>query len=379
MSKDIVVKHNTTESALAVKQEQQSIAMRVKSEMPVFNGIDDENDFRFKLPRAGKIHLGYPPTDTNKFPQKADHFVLPEELKSAGGLRTVLEMMGQDPDKPKKLPIMLMFNSIVDNVRHSLDLYGSSRGLKCRSYDAISATRVDEKTGELHNISCAGKECHYFKSKQCHTITRLRVMLPDAPGIGYWQIDTTSTNNRFQLPTEIMQLKTLLKGNIAGIPLILSLDETKKTIPIERSGTLKASNVTVYLLHITTPMSLYELRNASKFAFESSYDANTVQDFDMEYDNTIIEPNIDPFEDDIEHEELTPIEAEVIDDESERKRIVELIDEVAFKILNMTNEQYATGIEKMFGTANIDDLSIQQLEISLRKLNERASKLGLCD
>jgi hypothetical protein len=147
------------ENALAVNTEQSGIMNAISKEVNLIPAVDKE--FRYQLPRLGKIHLGIKvQTQSGKeYPKATEYFVLPEELLTDADFRQVLTDLGEDPDKPTKLPVVLARNDLRDNLKSSCDLYGLSKGLVCRSLDGVNAIRVNQKTGEMVEEVCKGECC----------------------------------------------------------------------------------------------------------------------------------------------------------------------------------------------------------------------------
>ncbi|GAJ02958.1 unnamed protein product, partial [marine sediment metagenome] len=84
---------------------------------------------------------------------------------------------------------------------------------------------------------CDPDTCEQYLEKQCRRVMNLLFLLPDVPGIGVWQLDTTS----FYSIVNINSCADLIRricGRISFIPLTLSLEPlevsppgiTKKTI-----------------------------------------------------------------------------------------------------------------------------------------------------
>ena len=284
MSKDLAKTNGSADSALAQVRENTGVMAQVASEVAMIPAVDKE--FRYRLPRLGKVHLGVKTKNTSgkEYPKATEYFVLPDDLKSDPDLRTALEGLGENPDQPTRIPIMLPCNGLADNLRTSCDLYGSSRGLVCRTFDMASCRRVNPTTGELVECPCEGETCKPYTKGDCHWIHRLRVIIPDAAGIGVWQIDTTSPNNRAQLLSEMKQIKFMLGGRLAGVDLLLTLKPREFQIPMKgRDGKIEIRKTIAYLMHIESPMNLRNLQVAAKEAV--AYEDTEVAEFDDRIDD----------------------------------------------------------------------------------------------
>ena len=241
--------------------------------------LPTDEEFRYKLPRLGKVRIGIKvETQNNRsYPKAVDYFVLPEALLNDKDFIQALTDRGVDPEKPKALPIMLLRNGIGEDIVSSYDLYGSSKGLICRSYDHVTCQRVNSKTLEMETVPCAGINCPDWNSKKCRCITRIRFLLPDAIGIGVWQLDTSSVNSRTSILTELMSIKQAFGGKLAGIDLLLTLEPQVYHIPqTERDGTPKRDAqgntsmmaTTAHIVHVRSAISMRKAQEAIKNAHE---------------------------------------------------------------------------------------------------------------
>ncbi len=303
MNNKLATREPGGETALAnVRTAESGVIMRQLEQegVQIIPAVDQP--FRYQLPRLGKLHLGVkvafqkkdkktkqPLFDENKrpvmgeYPKATEYFVLPDELLSDTGFMDVLKQFNADPTKPTKIPVMLPCNAIGGNVRTSCDLYGSSKGLLCRTLDGINCERVNQVTGEWTSMPCAMHGgCQNFDKKECHWIHRIRVVVPDAMGIGVWQIDTTSPNNRATLFSEMGTIKAQLGGKLAGIDLFLTLEPREFQIAIEdyKTHERKLTKTTAFLMHLRSALSLRNLQQAAKEAVV--YDESAV-----EWDETI--------------------------------------------------------------------------------------------
>jgi len=340
-------------------------------------GVDQ--GFRYQLPRLGKLRLGIkvPTTSGGERPKATEYIVLPPELLESEKFMDVLAAYNDDPSKPTRIPIQLACGAIGGNMRRSCDLYGSSKGLLCRTYDAITCERVDQQTGEWTSMPCAQHNaCKDFEKKACHWIHRLRVVVPDAPGIGVWQIDTTSPNNWATLLSEMGAIKNQLGGKLAGVDLFLTLEPREFQITMEdkRTHEKKLQNTTAWLLHIRSEMSMRELREAAKDAI--SYDATEVEDFDENYDEMVDLTGADDFE--VGEAEVSPIEPEVA---SELEALESATEELRDRVRNLLDALFTTDVlrrtfsRQYLGETTVDDANHDQLLVLVEALEARAKHI----
>jgi len=326
-----------TEKSL-VKQDT-TFADRVRAEAGTIAGVDDTTAYRYRFPRLGKVHLGVkkPVTGNDgkplknqdgsikERPDKTDYFVLPPELIGDEKFRAVLKSLDETPDKPRKLPITLISDSIGDCVKSSLDFYGSNKGLRCRSHDGIRADRVNPETGEIVQQECPNVNCPDYIKKDCQCVTRFRFFLPDARGVGVWQLDSRSKNNRANLPCEMQTIRAATQGKLRGIDLILTLEPEEKVIslPDRQTKEPKQQKVKVFLLHLRTDLTLREVQQAAKDG-AADWSPDEVEDVDTSYDPIVMgnAPNGEDFmaeahEEpvDADYSEEEPVEPEGLRDE----------------------------------------------------------------
>jgi hypothetical protein len=285
-----IVKHDGNGAAITPMQEISREVMLRKS---------GDEDFRYQTRKLANIHLGvtvqYPAKDKKTkqplfdgngnpvmvdSPKATDYFVLPERLLKDLDLREALEALGEDPEKPTRLPIMLMSNAPAVNIVTSRDCYGAGEKLKCRSYDGRTCTRLNDQTSEYEPGACDETKCPLAVKGDCDWYHRLRFLMPDAAGLGYYQIATQSDNNRGALVREMISLRKALGNRIAGADLALVLTNERTFHYKGPDGKLHAT--APYLLHLDTSVSLRKLINAAN-NFTPIDGAEIEESFDMDH------------------------------------------------------------------------------------------------
>jgi len=206
--------------------------------------IKDVSDVR-RLPRLGKIHLGVKMTNEKgvEYPRAVDYFIVPEEVQKVYG------------EKPKKLKIILPSENPDVFFPQWYKKYSYGKGLICKG-DGVTANRISpDDNSAMMEITCNKETCEDFLKGDCKPVANLLFILPDVPGFGVYQTDTSSYNNIINLNSEIALLKNLL-GRISGIPLELTR-ETQEVIA-------KGKRQTVSLIHIRSPYSMNDLLKNAK-------------------------------------------------------------------------------------------------------------------
>jgi len=209
------------------------------------------------LPRLGKIRLGIKvePEDKHPYPKATDYFVVPDEVKKVVG------------EKPKELQIMFPSNDMEQVARQYLRCYGQTFGLVCWGDGEKCHRKVDVESGDLagkntkewvwQDMTCDYEECPEYGAR-CRRVMNLMFMLPDAPGLGVWQIDTSSfysireVNSTLEIIRNLTRSPDYPEGRIAFIPLTLSLGPYDVSPP-------GISKKTVHIMHIRTDVKLADV------------------------------------------------------------------------------------------------------------------------
>lgn len=222
---------------------------------------------RRRIPRLGKIHLGVM-VETSKgvpYPKAVDYFVSPEAVQAAYG------------EKPTAFDVVFPIDDEEIIASQFYKAYSKSRGLVCRG-DGMTASRlidVATKQGEegtgiitgdiathltkevewIEDIACPGQSCPYYQQKACRIIMNLQFLLPRLPGLGIWQLDTSSINSIVNINSALALVRSIF-GTVAGIPLKLTLE------PIEVSPDGKKKKV--YVLNLRSEVTLAKLAEAHR-------------------------------------------------------------------------------------------------------------------
>ena len=215
-----------------------------------------------RLSRLGKIRLGIKAVSQNgkEYPKAVDYFVCPPEVQEVYG------------EKPAALEIVLPVDAEELVASTYYKAYSASRGLVCKG-DGVSANRlidasqkgVEPETGVItgpiaaHDaqatemalgIACPGRDCPYYQGQQCRELMSLQFLMPNVPGLGVWQLDTSSYHSIVNIYSG-MELIRGIFGSAAMIPLTLSLE------PMEVSpGGFKK---TVHVLHLRSGGTLAQI------------------------------------------------------------------------------------------------------------------------
>ncbi|MCL0084003.1 hypothetical protein M1N82_00365 [Dehalococcoidia bacterium] len=215
--------------------------------------IDKVSNVR-RIPRLGKIHLGIKETSPktgNPYPKATDYFVVPPEVAEALGT-----------DKPKELPIMFPCEDEAQFAQQWLRCYSQTQGLVCIGDGVTARRKIDKETGNIadhntkdwmwkDNLTCNPEECPLY-GKRCRRVMNLQFLMPTVPGVGVWQIDSSSFHSIVNINSMLDMVRGLC-GRVSFIPLTLVLGPVEVTPP---EGTKK----TVYVMQIKQDVKLSELQ-----------------------------------------------------------------------------------------------------------------------
>lgn len=229
--------------------------------MPIYKKGSEgaELERKPRLTRLGIIRLGTLETGEKDgreytYPHASNHF----ELRSAPEVAQVYSPNGEEVTVLD--PIIIPVEDEDAVAAHYFRMYGGSHAgspgrLLCKGDNNKASRRVDadrlKATGETEPAAWDAKNTVWkeiscpcdFLGKECRESLYFRFVLPDVPGIGVWQLRTTSYQSIEQLQGCISLVRAIA-GHVAGIPLKLSL-EPKTTYSQGRGG-----EVTNYILKL---------------------------------------------------------------------------------------------------------------------------------
>ncbi|MDD5061765.1 MAG: hypothetical protein PHN44_05740 [Candidatus Marinimicrobia bacterium] len=209
-----------------------------------------------RLPRLGKIRMGIKVKGMTKEgkeferPQKTDYFVCPEIVQKVYG------------EKPRSLDVIIPVEDEEKFAPQFYKCYSASHGLVCKGNGDMATRSIDTLTGdmanhntkevEFHDMVCPGRQCPDYGPRRCKEVMNLQFLLYKIPGLGVWQIDTSSVNSIININSCIDYIRSIF-GRIAMIPLQLTIE------PKEVQNPENAKRQTVYVLNLRTDMTLLEM------------------------------------------------------------------------------------------------------------------------
>jgi len=220
-----------------------------------------------RLPRLGKIRLGIKKkTKSGKeYPAEVDYFILdpqtPSELENEKLIGEFHTLYGE---QPKSIKIMFPVAESDFYFPQFYKRYGSGASLKCKGDGELASCTMDEFAKGLKikgkdemgltRVVCDGRDCIYYKKKECSEVGVLQALLPDLPGAGVWQITTGSFHSIVNLNSCIDYIKAVC-GRAHMIPLTLERRPQETTF--------EGRKATHYILHINMDCRLSDIQ---KFA-----------------------------------------------------------------------------------------------------------------
>lgn len=240
-------------------------------------GISD----RRRLPRLGKIRLGYKvrnkggmtakckhdPEEVCMFcshPVETEYFVCPNKVQEHYG------------EKPTELDVLLPVNEVGVVFPQRYIWYGQTKGPKCIG-NGQEAQRSNN--GEVITMECP---CEKLESGECTQRASLQVILPKVSMGGVWQIDTTSYHSIVDINSGIayvaaMMQQLILEPRFAMIPLVL-----KRIARETHEGGVKGTH---YTMHLHSNISMEQLvawgeRKFDRFALPAPEQVNPEQDME---------------------------------------------------------------------------------------------------
>lgn len=208
-----------------------------------------------RLPRLGKIRLGVKIENAEgiPYPSPTDYFVCPDEVKKVFG------------EKPSELRIMFPTDDESQWASQYLRCYSETGNLICRGDGETALAKVetinretssrDEVISKLLEMPCNPDRCPCHQQGYCRRVMNLQFLLPDCPGFGVYQLDTSSFYSIVNVNSSLELIRGIC-GRLAMIPLSLKLVEQE----VQPEGKKKI----VRVLSLTAPYSVAEIQRYAR-------------------------------------------------------------------------------------------------------------------
>ncbi len=205
-----------------------------------------------RLPRLGKIRLGLKKNvEGMSFPEPTDYLVCPEEVKKVCG------------EKPRELRIMFPTNDPAQWASQYLRCYSENRRLICRGNGKIAVARENsgDSESELREKPCHPLSCSAYQQETCRRVMNLQFLIPDCPGFGVYQLDTSSYHSMVNINSSLELIYNIC-GRLAMIPLTLQL--------IEKEVQPEGRNKTAWVITLMPTYSLVETQRYAQLPPEQA-------------------------------------------------------------------------------------------------------------
>lgn len=216
-----------------------------------------------RMPRLGEIRLGIKVEEPKKnpYPRPTDYFVLPELVQKYLG------------ERPTKIPIMFPTENQNEFAPQFLKCYSFTQGMICRGDGIKGMRKTDTETGDIANhttkewvfseVTCDPDNCPQFMGDpergikpQCRRVMNLLFLIPEVPGFGVWQLDTSSFYSIVNINSGLDLIRRIC-GRISFIPLQLSLEPMEVTPPgVKRK--------TVHILYVRSEVKLADIQKLGR-------------------------------------------------------------------------------------------------------------------
>jgi len=194
-----------------------------------------------RLPRVGKIHLGVKKQGARgEYPSPVPYFVVRESDTTP--LEAAEAFKGIYGEEPTELHILFPTNDPEDWSDQYLRYYTASWGLTCKGdgelglakWDAPAKTWANKQTKdwEYLYIDTCGDGCQLYQKGRCKPVMRLSFLLRDVPGLGIWQVDTSSVHSMRNINGMVELVRRITGGRIAFFPFTLA----RRQITVQPKG-----------------------------------------------------------------------------------------------------------------------------------------------
>jgi len=167
---------------------------------------------------------------TFQMPEKLDYFLVTTlERDKSNNFEKDKEIHKIIGEKPKRIPIMLLFNSIEGNFQSRFSRY-NGKTCEC-SGDGETAIC----NGEEIECPCGKEDPEYTGKDKCKMNGTLSVMIRDAKKFGScWKLRTTGFHSITNIYSSLLLIQSMTKGQLAGIYLELVLAEKTAVNPLTK-------------------------------------------------------------------------------------------------------------------------------------------------
>jgi hypothetical protein len=220
----------------------------------------------FGLPEIGKIKIGGKGEKVTsrkgnvfRMPEKHDFFTVTtcerdknDDLIKDKEIHKELERK-QYGNKPKKIPVMLLYNKIENNYQSRYACYNKKQPI-CVG-DGTIAYRIDKKTDKLTDkIECP---CNLAEEGRCKIHSNLSVLmnLENIMLGGVWKFRTGGFHSTRGMLQSLTFIQSATGGVLAGIPLVMTVRP--------QTALVDGKNMTIYVVGVFFDGGIQKLKETS--------------------------------------------------------------------------------------------------------------------
>jgi hypothetical protein len=166
---------------------------------------------------------------------------------------------------PKDLRIMFPTENSEQWASQYFRRYSPMGRLICRGDGETALVRadvgMDQPPGkgrlpeEMREIACNPRTCPHYQCGDCRRVMNLQFLLPDCPGFGVYQLNTSSYHSMRNV-NEMVNFVRSICGRVSMIPLSLHL--------VEQDVDPEGWPATAYVLKVTSPHSLARMQKLAQ-------------------------------------------------------------------------------------------------------------------
>ena len=179
-------------------------------------------------PVIGRISIGRVIERNGKrLPEKDDQFTLTSQVQNRDGwiLHPLDEGLRREAGgKLRSIPVRLLFNDPVLNLRADYSLFDRSTGRPACVGNGETCRRTSGKDG-VESLPCVGPETCAFAQGECKAYARFNIVIGDGEedALGSFVLRTTSFNTIRTLAARLQYFSAVSGGRLACMPLELKL------------------------------------------------------------------------------------------------------------------------------------------------------------
>lgn len=190
-----------------------------------------------------------------QLPEKLDHFTVTTTARGQdGNFTTDAEVMRLLGDKPREIPVRLVYDDIALNFPSRYVAY-VGKSLFCTG-DGEMARQAQRDGGHaIVQCPCPRQSPTYTGKDKCKPTGVLSVVIEGADVVGgVWKFRTTSYNTVVGILSSLAMIQRVSGGRLAGIPLVMKLSPKSVQDPINNQQQI------VYIVSLEFRGSVQDLR-----------------------------------------------------------------------------------------------------------------------